>query len=211
MSDRDVQSDDREMTRRHFLAHCQVGLGGIALATLLGESVAEEPERDPLNPMAPRPAHSPGKVKSVIFLSMAGAPSQLDLFDDKPRLRELHGQAAPDSFMEGKQFAFLKEDVQLLGSPRKFGRYGESGAVLSDLLPYHRQIVDEICFVKSFRTDVFNHGPAKIFMNTGSPQPGRPSMGSWVTYGIGSECNDLPGFVVLQSGSRGPRAGSALC
>ena len=112
--------------------------------------------------------------------------------------------------MEGKRFAFLKGTETLLASPRKFARYGQCGQELSDLLPHHRKIVDDVCWVHGLTTDVFNHGPAKIFVNTGSPQPGRPSMGSWVTYGLGSEAEDLPGFVVLQSGPRGPRAGSSL-
>ncbi len=109
--------------------------------------------------------------------------------------------------MEGKRFAFLKGTETLLASPRKFARHGQCGQELSDLLPHHRKIVDDVCWIHGMTTDVFNHGPAKIFVNTGSPQPGRPSMGSWVTYGLGSEADDLPGFVVLQSGPRGPRAG----
>jgi hypothetical protein len=141
---------------------------------------------------------------------MAGGPSQLELFDYKPKLAELSGQTPPESFMKDRRFAFLKGTETLLGPRRSFGRYGESDVSLSDLLPYHREIADDVCWLKGMTTDVFNHGPAKVFMQSGSPQPGRPSMGSWVTYGIGSEANDLPGFVVLQSGPRGPRGGSAL-
>ena len=141
---------------------------------------------------------------------MAGGPSQLEMFDEKPLLGELSGQEPPDSFMKDKRFAFLTGKEKLLGPQRRFGRYGQSDAVLSDLLPFHRHVVDDICFLKGMTTDVFNHGPAKLFLQTGAPQPGRPSMGSWVTYGLGSETSDLPGFVVLQSGPRGPRAGSAL-
>ncbi|HAD59023.1 MAG TPA: sulfatase, partial [Planctomycetaceae bacterium] len=132
------------------------------------------------------------------------------LFDDKPKLTELSGQKPPASFMKDRRFAFLKGTETLLGSRRTFGRYGDSDVSLSDLLPHHQSIADEVCWLKGMHTDVFNHGPAKIFMQTGSPQPGRPSMGSWVTYGIGSESQNLPGFVVLQSGPRGPRGGSAL-
>ncbi len=141
---------------------------------------------------------------------MAGGPSQLDLFTDKPSLRALHGQPPPASFMEGKRFAFLKGTETLLGSPQKFARYGQCGQELSHLIPHHRRIVDDVCWLHGMTTDVFNHGPAKLFVNTGSPQPGRASMGSWLTYGLGSECDDLPGFVVLQSGPRGPRAGASL-
>jgi hypothetical protein len=146
----------------------------------------------------------------VIFLFMAGGPSQLDLFESKPTLNRLDGQVTPRSFTEGKMFAFLKPDAKLLGSRRAFGKYGQSGAEFSELLPFHREIVDDICVVKGMQTDVFNHGPAKVFVNTGAPQFGRPSMGAWVTYGIGSECDDLPAFVVLQSGPRGPRGGASL-
>jgi len=160
--------------------------------------------------MAPRPPHFAPRSKAVIFLFMAGGPSQLDLFNDKPMLRRHHGQLPPKSYLEGKRFAFLKGTELLLGSPRKFRRYGECGQEISDLLPHHRQIVDDVCWLHGMATDVFNHGPAKLFTNTGSPQPGRPSMGSWVTYGLGSEADDLPGFVVLQSGPRGPRAGASL-
>src|SRR5690606_5318455 len=131
---------------------------------------------------------------------MAGGPSQLDLFKDKPMLRKHHGEIPPQNYLEGRRFAFLKGTETLLASPRAFARYGECGQELSDLLPHHREIVDDVCWIHGLTTDVFNHGPAKLFVNTGSPQPGRPAMGSWVTYGLGSEAHDLPGFVVLQSG-----------
>lgn len=193
-------------TRREFLGQSGLSIGSVALASLLNP----ETLKAATNPLAARAPHFQPKVKSVIFLFMAGGPSQLELFEDKPKLRELSGQPPPESFLEGKRFAFLKGNETLLGPNHTFEQYGDSGAVLSDLLPYHREIVDDVCFIKSMQTDVFNHGPAKIFTQTGSPQPGRPSMGSWVTYGIGSESSDLPGFVVLQSGPRGPRGGSAL-
>jgi hypothetical protein len=169
----------------------------------------EQAQADMQNVRVQQPHHPP-QAKAVIFLFMAGGPSQLDLFVDKPTLRELHGKMPPEQFMEGKRFAFLKGTETLLASPRKFARHGQCGQQLSDLLPHHRNIVDDVCWIHSMTTDVFNHGPAKIFVNTGAPQPGRPSMGSWVTYGLGSEADDLPGFVVLQSGPRGPRAGSTL-
>src|SRR6185503_3516716 len=180
------------------------------LASLLSEDrlFGAAPPR-PMNPLAPRPTHHPARAKSVIYLFMAGGPSQLDLFDPKPRLTELHGKPTPASFLAGKRFAFLKGTPNLLGSQRKFAQHGKSGGVVSECLPHLAKVVDDIAIVRSLVTDNFNHGPAKIFMNTGSQQFGRPSMGAWVTYGIGSESKDLPGFVVLQSGSRGPRGGTA--
>jgi hypothetical protein len=190
-------------TRRHFFKRCSIGLGSMALASLMKSNAAT-------NPIAPKPSHYAGKAKAVIYLFMAGGPSQLELFEDKPKLRELSGKPAPEEFMKGKQFAFLKKDALLLGSARSFGRYGQSGTTLSELFPHQQKIVDEVCFLRGMTTDVFNHGPAKIFINTGAPQPGRPSMGSWVSYGIGSESHSLPAFVVLQSGPRGPRAGATL-
>lgn len=177
---------------------CGVGLGQMALGGLLGLEGAE-----------PRPHFKP-RAKNIIFMFMAGAPSQFDTFEYKPMLEHYDGKAPPASLMEGKRFAFLKGDEKLLGGTREFGRFGECGMTISEMMPYHREIVDEVCWLRGMTTDVFNHGPAKLFMNTGFQAPGRPSMGSWVTYGLGSESKDLPGFVVLQSGPRGPRAGSTL-
>jgi hypothetical protein len=198
----------RRVTRRHFFENCGIGLGAMALANLIGTTRSEAASMT--NPLASRPPHDAPRAKAVIFLFMAGGPSQLDLLTDKPALRRNHGQHPPKSFLEGKRFAFLKGTETLLASARKFGTYGDCGQQLSDLLPHHRPIVDDVCWLHGMTTDVFNHAPAKLFVNTGSPQPGRPSMGSWTTYGIGSESNDLPGFVVLQSGPRGPRGGGAL-
>src|SRR5262245_29935376 len=198
-------------TRRHFFRDCAVGLGGLALASLLRgeEDRGDKPHGSP-NPLAPKPPHFPARAKAVIFLFMAGGPSQLELFEDKPELNKIDGQVVPPSFTKGKRFAFIKGDAKLLGTRRKFDKYGHGGVELSELIPYHRDIVDDICILKGMKTDVFNHGPAKVFVNTGSPQFGRPSMGSWVTYGIGSESQSLPAFVVLQSGPRGPRRGASL-
>ncbi len=203
-------------TRRHFFHDCALGLGSVALATLLNEGQAPAADGVPLvNPLAPKKGHFPGKAKNVIFLFMAGGPSQLELFDHKPKLDQLHGKPIPDEFIKGKRFAFMdtftKEVPKLLATRRKFARHGQSGAWVSECLPHIAGIVDDIAIVRSLATDVFNHGPAKLFLNTGSPQFGRPSMGAWVTYGIGSEAHDLPGFVVLQSGPRGPRGGAPLC
>ncbi|HEY2250162.1 MAG TPA: DUF1501 domain-containing protein [Planctomycetaceae bacterium] len=203
----------RAITRRHFFQDCKVGLGSVALASLLGNGLATAaPQADrSTSPFAPRQGHFPAKAKNVIFMFMAGGPSQLELFDNKPKLQEMDGQVIPESYVKNKRFAFIKQDAKLLGSRRKFAQCGQSGAEISELLPHLRTVADDICIVRSMHTDVFNHGPAKLFVNTGSPQfMGRPSMGAWVTYGIGSESNDLPGFVVLQSGPRGPRGGSPL-
>ncbi|MBM4004372.1 MAG: DUF1501 domain-containing protein [Planctomycetes bacterium] len=198
-------------TRRHFFHDCRIGLGALALTELLrgrGQSASSSDRSRTTDPLAPLPTHFPARAKRVIFMFMAGGPSQHELFDFKPHLRELHGQVIPTSFVENKRFAFIKKDATLLGTKRNFARYGESGAEISECLPHLAKIVDEITLIKSMKTDVFNHGPAKFFMNTGSPMFGRPSFGSWLTYGIGSEAEDLPGFVVLQSGPRGPRGGA---
>ena len=187
----------RQSTRRAFFGDMGLSIGSVGLTSLLS------------SPTQAALTQHPAKAKAVIYLFMAGGPSQLELFENKPKLTELSGQTPPESFMKGRRFAFLKGTETLLGSRRTFGRYGDNGVELSDLLPYHREIVDDVCVLRGMTTDVFNHGPAKLFMQTGSPQPGRPSMGSWVSYGIGSEAEDLPGFVVLQSGPRGPHTNSA--
>jgi len=197
------------VTRRHFFKQCGVGLGSIALGSLLARDAGAA-----VNPLAVKPTHFAPRAKRVIFLFMAGGPSQLELFDYKPALQKHNGELIPESYMEGRRFAFMdstfKERPKLLGTVRKFQQHGQSGAWVSECLPHTAKIVDDLTFLKTVATDVPNHAPAKIFMNTGSSQFGRPSMGSWVTYGIGSESQDLPGFVVLQSGPRGPRGGSPL-
>lgn len=200
----------RDITRRHFFNRCGLGVGSLALQQMLAGDGQASVKIDPANPMASRRPHHAAKAKRVIYLFMAGGPSQIDLFDHKPLLEKYSGQKPPESLMSGKRFAFLKGNETLLASPRKFGTYGQCGMTLSDLFPHHRKIVDDVCWMKGITTDVFNHGPAKLFMNTGFQAPGRASMGSWVTYGLGSEAQDLPGFVVLQSGPRGPRAGAQL-
>jgi len=204
-------------TRRHFFQECAVGLGSIALAGLFNKaSHGREPVESRLpNPMAPKKGHFPARAKNVIFLFMAGGPSQLELFDPKPKLQELHGKPIPEEFVKGKRFAFMssffgKDLPKLLGTRRKFARHGKSGALVSECLPHIAGIADDIAIVRSMATNVFNHAPAKLFTMTGSPQFGRPSIGAWATYGIGSESTDLPGFVVLQSGPRGPRGGAPL-
>jgi hypothetical protein len=205
-----------QQTRRHFFRDCGVGLGQVGLASLLsdGQLFAAPEAALSSNPLAPRKPHYPAKAKSVIFLFMAGGPSQLELFDYKPKLQELNQKPIPQSFIEGKRFAFMssfsKDVPKLFGTKRKFAQHGQNGAWVSEMLPHTAKIVDDIAIVRSMATDVFNHGPAKVFVNSGSPQFGRPSMGAWVTYGIGSESQSLPGFVVLQSGPRGPRGGAGL-
>lgn len=199
-------SQPAQRTRRHFFSRCGIGLGGVALASL---SQGAGGQRDP---MLPVPPHFLPRAKNVIYLFMAGGPSQLELFDYKPKLNSLSGQAIPDSFLAGKRFAFMdssfKNRSTLLGCKRTFRQHGASGMWLSDLLPHLGRVADNLTFVRSCATDLFNHAPAKLFMNTGSGQFGRPSMGAWLTYGLGSESRDLPGFVVLQSGPRGPRGGA---
>jgi hypothetical protein len=195
------------LTRRHLFSRCAMGLGSMALANLMGT-----PGLQMRNPLEPKRTHFPAKAKNIIFLFMAGGPSQLDMFDHKPLLTKLNGKPIPESYTAGKRFAFMDSShrADLLGTRRAFKQHGQSGAWVSDLMPHTAGIVDDIAMLKTCKTDLFNHAPAKLFMNTGSGLFGRPSMGSWVTYGLGSECEDLPGFVVLQSGPRGPRGGASL-
>ena len=196
-------------TRRHFFGDCAMGLGSVALASLLSDSHASGAASS-ADPLAPQSTHFKPRAKNVIYLFMAGGPSQLELFDHKPKLNELNGELIPQSFIEGKRFAFMNSShtPKLLGSRSTFAQHGQSGTSVSHHLPHTAGIVDQLCVVRSCVTNLFNHAPAKLFMNTGSGQFGRPSIGAWVTYGIGSESRDLPGFVVLQSGPRGPRGGA---
>ena len=197
----------RDATRRHFFADCGVGVGAAALATLLGADAGAAG----LPGLPGLPHHAP-RAKRVIYLFMAGGPSQLELFDHKPELARHDGQPIPDSFVAGKRFAFMDSShrVDLLAPKRPFRQVGGAGAWVSDLLPHTAGIVDRLTLVRTCSTDLFNHAPAKLFMNTGTGRFGRPAIGSWVTYGLGSESADLPGFVVLQSGPRGPRGGAVL-
>ena len=188
-----------DVTRRHFLGECGVGLGKIALASLLTGAVARGSTAG--NALLPKQPHFPGKAKRVIHLFMAGAPSQLDLFDYKPELAKLEGKPIPPSVIAGQRYAFIRPDAAVLGPRFKFAKHGQSGAEISEVLPHLAKIVDEICLVKSVKTDQFNHAPAQIFFNTGFQQPGRPSLGSWVLYGLGAETQELPAFVVMSTGS----------
>ncbi|MBI1347563.1 DUF1501 domain-containing protein [bacterium] len=192
------------IARRHFLQDCGVGLGKIALAGLITSASSRHGSAAELaatNPLAPRDPHFAPKAKAVIHLFMAGAPSQLDLFDYKPKLVEYEGKSIPPEIIGGQRYAFIRSDAACLGPRFPFQKYGQSGAELSEMLPHLSKVVDDICLVKSIRTDQFNHAPAQIFFNTGFSQPGRPSMGSWVTYGLGAETNNLPAFVVMSTGA----------
>jgi hypothetical protein len=203
----------KQITRRTLLKQVGYGVGGLALGSLLSDnvlaSIIREDQRKRTDPLAPKIPHFAPKAKSVIYLFMAGAPSQIDLFDPKPKLVEYNGQAIPEEIVKGERFAFIKGTPKLLGSPFKFERCGKSGQMISELLPHLKEIADDITVIRSMQTDQFNHAPAQIFMNTGFQVPGRPSMGSWLTYGLGSENSDLPGFVVLISGQNNPDGGKS--
>jgi len=204
-------SGPRVNSRRWFLKQCGVGLGKIAAASLLADafvmrsSAAGVSAADALRPRAP---HFPAKAKHVIHLFMAGAPSQLDLFDYKPELKKLEGHPLPPSVIGGQRYAFIRSDANVLGPQFKFAKQGKCGAEISEMLPHLAGIVDEICLIKSMQTDQFNHAPAQIYLNTGFARPGRPSLGSWAFYGLGNETQDLPAFVVMSTGS-GISGGSA--
>jgi hypothetical protein len=200
----------RTITRRHFFRNCGVGLGTMGLASLLNENLFAAVPAAPANPLAPKTPHFPAKAKRVIYLHMAGSPSQLDLFDYKPKLQELNGEPCPESLIKKERFAFIKGIPKMLGTPHKFEKHGQAGTELSQLLPQLATVVDDIAVVKSMHTDQFNHAPAQLFLHTGAARQGRPSMGAWLTYGLGSESQDLPAFVVLVSGGKTPDGGSSL-
>jgi len=189
-----------DFTRRHFLQDCALGIGSLGLRSLLGQE-------DPV--WTPGQTHFAPKAKRIIYLHMAGSPSQLDLFDPKPVLNRLDGQPCPQELIEGERFAFIKGVPRILGSPHAFAPRGQSGQMISELLPHLSGVADEIAIVRSLWTEQFNHAPAQIFMNSGHFRIGRPSMGSWLSYGLGTENRDLPGFVVLISGQYGPSGGAS--
>ena len=200
----------QQTTRRHFFSQCSLGLGSIALGSMLGVNPWSWARGT--NPFQPGKPHFTPRAKNVIYLFMAGGPSQLELYDWKPELARRSGGDIPESFVKGKRFAFMdssfKDRKKLLGSIKKFHQSGQSGMWFSGNVPHIASIADEMTMIKTCKTNLFNHAPAKLFMNTGTGLFGRPSMGSWVTYGIGSESQSLPGFMVLQSGPRGPRGGA---
>ncbi|MEX2261032.1 MAG: DUF1501 domain-containing protein [Bryobacteraceae bacterium] len=197
--------DSKFLARRWFLEQCGVGLGAMALGHLMaGSSPAASAD-----PLAPKQPHYAPKATRVIFLFMAGAPSHLELFDFKPQLAKFDGTLPPADLLKGYRAAFINPSSKLLGPKFKFAKHGRSGAELSELLPHLAKVVDDVAIVKSMATDAFNHAPGQLLMNTGSQQFGRPSMGAWVTYGLGSESKDLPAFVVFSSGKKGPSGGNS--
>jgi hypothetical protein len=200
------------LKRRHFLQSTACGLGGMALSSLLArDGLAESASLNAVNPLAVKSPHFQPRAKNVIFIFMSGGPSQMDLFDPKPRLQKLHGQPVPESFLKGIQDALIKSTAQVMASPRKFKKYGAAGLDFSDNLPHLGTCADDLCMIRTVQTDVSNHHPAQMLMNSGSTMFDRPSMGSWVTYGLGSESENLPGYVVLLSNSgKGVDGGSSL-
>lgn len=192
-------------TRRHFLKACPLGLAGVYLSNQLAEPA--EARSDKSVDEIPRQSHHHAKAKNVIYIHLAGSPPNLDLFDYKPELVKRDGEDCPAEFTNGRNFAFTSGTPKLMGTPRKFARHGKIGAWLSDALTNLPEVIDEFSIVRSVHTDQFNHAPAELMLLTGSPRQGRPSMGSWVTYGLGSENEDLPGFVVLNSGGSQPSSG----
>jgi hypothetical protein len=203
-------ADPKLLARRWFLQECGVGLGSLALLDLLTRGGYAVPDTPGLpDPLAPKAPHFAPKAKRVIFLFMAGAPSQMELFDNKPGLARLDGTPPPPDLIMNYRAAFINPGAKLLSPRFSFAKHGQCGAELSELLPHLATVVDDIAIVRSMVTDAFNHAPGQILMSTGSQQFGRPSIGSWVTYGLGSESRDLPGFVVFSSGTKGPSGGNS--
>ena len=190
----------RAATRREFFRQTGLGLGAIALQSLLrGETHSAEPDY-----------RIPAKAKSVIYLHMAGSPSQLELFEHKPALEKFHGQDCPQEYLEGKRFAFIRGTPKMLAPQFTCRQHGETGQWISEIMPRLSTVIDDVCVIRSMHTDQFNHSPAQLLLQTGSSLPGSPGMGSWINYGIGSDSDDLPGFVVLASGGKTPSAGKSL-
>jgi hypothetical protein len=205
-----LEAYNQIQSRRQFLHGSGIGLGAIALSSLLHSSVSAKPTRlATTNPLAAKLPHFAPKAKSVIYLHMIGAPSQLDLFDYKPKLIDCDGQACPPKLLEGKRFAFIGDDMKLAGTRYKFARHGQCGHEISELLPYLAAVADDITILKGLHTDEINHAPAQMFLHTGFGRGGRPSFGSWVAYGLGSENEELPAYVVMLSGPAGG-AGTSL-
>jgi len=188
------------IARRWFMEKCGVGMGSLALSSLLGAAT---------DPMAPKQPHHKPKAKNVIYLFMAGGPSHIEMFDNKPMLAKFDGTLPPADLLKGYRAAFINPNSKLLGPKFKFAKHGQAGTEISELLPHTAGIVDDLCIVKSMVSDAFNHAPAQLLMNTGSMQFGRPSMGAWSVYGLGNESKDLPAFVVFSSGAKGPSGGNS--
>lgn len=193
----------QQATRRHFVKHTFAGLGGMALGSLINPKAMAKSA----DPLAAKPSHFPAKAKRVIYLHLTGSPPNLDLYDYKPELVKRDGQDCPAEFLKGKKFAFTSGTPKLLGTRRNFQQYGKGGLWLSDAIPHLHEVADEMCMIHSLNTDQFNHAPAELFTLTGSPRPGRPSFGSWVSYGLGTDNADLPGFIVLISSGVQPNGG----
>lgn len=201
----------RLRTRRHFLRDCNLGLGSLALSSIMGRtSAAKVPSSEVANPLATKEPHFQPKAKNVIYLHMAGSPPQHELFDYKPLLIKHNMQPCPDELMKNQRFPFIKGHPKLLGTPYKFAPQGECGTLVSELLPHFSTMIDDVAVIKSMHTDQFNHAPAQLLLYTGSPRFGSAAMGSWITYGLGSENQNLPGFVVLISGGTDPSGGKSL-
>ena len=199
-------ANPRDVTRRWFFRQCGVGVGAAALQQLLSQEGYAATAADPLAPKMP---HFAPKAKNVIFLFMAGAPSHLEMFDYKPQLAKFDGTLPPADLLKGYRAAFINPSSKLLGPRFRFSKSGRSGAELSELIPFTAKVVDDLAIVKSMVTDAFNHAPGQLLMNTGTQQFGRPSLGAWVTYGLGSESQNLPAFVVFSSGKKGPSGGNS--
>ncbi|MBM3848073.1 MAG: DUF1501 domain-containing protein [Verrucomicrobia bacterium] len=195
----------RQKTRRHFLSQSARGVGAAALASLLGRNAGAT--STPADALASRFPHYRGPAKRIIYLHLTGSPPHLDLFDYKPELVKRDGQDCPDAYLRGKTFAFTSGVPKLLGTPRQFRQHGQGGVWMSDAIPHLHRVADKLCVIRSMTTDQFNHAPAELLVYTGSPRSGRPSFGSWVTYGLGTENSNLPGFVVLISSGVQPNGG----
>ncbi|NOT61267.1 MAG: DUF1501 domain-containing protein [Acidobacteria bacterium] len=208
--DSGLQQQALDVSRRWFMQECGIGMGAIAMNAMLskdGYAVQQKPKGE--NPLAAKKPHFAPKAKNIIYLFMGGAPSHLEMFDNKPELAKFNGTLPPPELLKGYRAAFINPNSTLLGPKFKFAKYGQSGAELSELLPHTATIADDITIIKSMVTDAFNHAPAQLMMYTGSMIFGRPSFGSWATYGLGSESQDLPAFVVFTTGKKGPSAGNS--
>lgn len=204
-------------TRRHFIKESAMGLGALAFSSIFSGCLSNDNNPitnsvpfDPAHPLMPKLPHFAAKAKSVIYLHMAGAPSQLELFDYKPELMKMDGQDCPPSLLAGKKFAFIRGVPKMLGPQAKFAQHGQSQLWISENMPHLTTVADDLCFIKAVTTDQFNHAPAQLLMQTGSARLGRPSLGAWTTYGLGTENQNLPGFVVLTSGGKNPDAGKSI-
>ena len=189
-------------TRRHFPSKLWNGPRGWSIGTFVNSEAFAL--KAPQNPLLPRKPHFSEKAKRVIYIHLTGSPPHLDMWDYKPELVKRTDQDCPDEFVKGKMFAFTSGTPKLMGTPRTFKQYGKSGMWMSDAIPNFHEHADDFCVIKSMHTDQFNHAPAELFVHTGFPQPGRPSFGAWTTYGLGSENQDLPGYVVLISSGTQP-------